>query len=229
MKATDREERVSAMDAMGKLYQAYWYPLYAFVRRKGWREEEAQDQTQIFFQRLIEQDFRAQADKERGKLRTFLLTALQRQLANAAEAAQARKRGGGQEFVSLDMTDAEGRYQIDPADASATPEMVFDKAWAMLMLETAVDRLGSNLPPEEFAALKPMLTMNSKTETSYAEISAKLGITEESVRQKVSRLRKRLPIELRTVVTDSLQNPTDEAVDEEIACLRAALRGDSVN
>lgn len=222
--ARGSRERQTALNALGDFYTAYWYPLYAFARRKGWREEDARDQTQIFFQRLMEDDLLGGADPSRGRLRTFLLLCFQSQLSHAAEAAAAQKRGGGREILSLEMETAEGRYQVDAVDPAATPEMVFDYAWARMMIQAAIERVGESYDAAEFKVLRPFLTGGPETDVSYADASQSLNITEDNARQKVSRLAKRLPQALRAVVRESLSDPTEEVLDQELASLRAALR-----
>ncbi|MDZ4401916.1 hypothetical protein [Prosthecobacter sp.] len=222
--ARGSRERQTAMRALGDFYTAYWYPLYAFARRKGWREEDARDQTQIFFQRLMENDLLDNADPARGRLRTFLLLSFQSQLSHAAEAAAAQKRGGGREILSLELETAEGRYQVDAIDSAATPEMVFDQAWARMMIQAAVDRVGEGAAATEFSVLRPFLTGGSPKDLSYADAAQALNITEDNTRQKISRLARRLPQALRDVVRESLTDPADELVNQEITSLRAALR-----
>lgn len=223
--ARGSRERQTALHALGEFYTAYWYPLYAFARRKGWREEDARDQTQIFFQRLMEDDLLANADRERGKLRTFLLVSFQSQLSHAAAAAVAKKRGGDQPILSLDLETAEGRYQIEAADPGATPEAVYDQAWAHMMIQAAINRLGEGSDRTEFQILRPFITSGPGKDTNYAGVAVALNTTEENVRQKVSRYMKRLAQALRDVVRESLSDPTPEAIEQELTSLRAALRG----
>src|SRR5688572_32879182 len=123
-----------ARRALEELCRTYWYPLYAYVRRSGKSPEEAEDLTQEFFARLLEKDLFAQADRERGRFRTFLLTALQRFLANEWHRSQAQKRGGGVSIVSIDASHAEERYHAEPADAS-TPERLYERRWALTLLD----------------------------------------------------------------------------------------------
>lgn len=222
-RACGARERHTALHALGEIYTAYWYPLYAFARRLGWREEDARDQTQDFFVRMVEGGMLERADRERGRLRTFLLMSFRSQLSHAVEGARAAKRGGGASVVSLDLEEAEGRYRAEWADSAATPEKVFDYTWARMMIGLAVDRLAAGRDPGEFKVLMP-LVMAAADGGSYPDTARLLGVSEETVRQRISRLRKRLPESLREVVRDSLAEATPEAVDDEIASLREALR-----
>src|SRR6185503_3117238 len=135
-----RHDSTRAHAALSHLCQTYWYPLYAFVRRQGHSAHDAQDLTQEFFARLLAKNYLAVADRERGKFRSFLLAALKHFLANEWNRAQAAKRGGGCEIISLNDDEAEHRYALEPADQS-TAEKVFERRWAMTLLEQAVARL----------------------------------------------------------------------------------------
>src|SRR5882672_9484453 len=123
-----------AAEALAQLCRTYWYPLYAFIRRQGIDAEEAQDLTQAFFARLLERNFIAAAVEEKGRFRSFLLVALKRFLINERERRQAQKRGGGQAILSLDDTEAEGRYRLEPAD-ELTPERIYERRWAIALLD----------------------------------------------------------------------------------------------
>lgn len=224
-RARGSRERQTALHALAEFYTAYWFPLYAFARRTGWREEDARDQTQIFFERLMEEDLLDKADRERGKLRTFLLWSFRSQLSHAAEAAVAAKRGGKQPILSLDLENAEGQYQLEAVDPGATPEAVFDLMWAHMMIQSAITRLGEGSDPMEFQVLLPFITSGPGKETNYVEAAVTLNTSEANVRQKVSRYMKRLAQALRDVVCESLSDPTPEAIEQELTSLRAALRG----
>ena len=129
-----------AREALASLCQSYWYPLYAFIRRQGNTPDAAQDMTQEFFTRLLEKDFLAAVDREKGKFRSFLVAACRHFLANERDRARALKRGGGRELLSLDFHCADERYRHEPA-LTLTPEKLFDRRWAMTMLEQVVARL----------------------------------------------------------------------------------------
>src|SRR6266571_5185734 len=135
-----------AEEALEKLCRAYWYPLYAYVRRQGFSPEDAQDLTQEFFARFLQKKSFRRADRERGKFRTFLLTSLQHFLAHEWERARAQKRGGGQPLLPWDERSAESRYQLD-ATPDLAPDQVFDQRWALTLFQQALTRLH-----QEFAA-----------------------------------------------------------------------------
>src|SRR6266480_4932939 len=131
----------AAQDALERLCRAYWFPLYAFVRRVGNSPADAQDLTQGFFTYLLEHHLVAKADPQAGRFRSFLLGSLKHFLAHEHERATALKRGGGQPVLSLDQFDPEERYALEPAAAAATPDAIFDQRWALLQVENALSRL----------------------------------------------------------------------------------------
>ena len=126
--------------ALEELCRTYWYPLYAYVRRRGHAKEDAEDLTQAFFARFLEKNYLGGLAAERGKFRAFLLASLKHFLANEWDKAQRQKRGGGAPHLSLDWQDADGRFHLDPPDP-ATPEQIFDREWALALLERVVQRL----------------------------------------------------------------------------------------
>ena len=135
-----RGDSTQARVALAKLCQTYWYPLYVFVRRRGLSSEDAEDLVQGFFARLIEKDYLKKVDSERGKFRSFLLTALKGFLANEWDRANCQKRGGGRQIVSLDAKTTESRYVAEPMD-EATPEKAFERRWAITVLDQVLNRL----------------------------------------------------------------------------------------
>ena len=145
----------------GRLCESYWFPLYAFVRRAGYSAEDAQDLTQEFFVRLLTQALLDQVDPRKGKFRSFLLAAMKHFLADQWDRAHAQKRGGGQTVVSFDSLDAETRYRLEPA-SDLTPEKMFEKQWALSLLEQVLSRLQAEMAAEGksalFDALKCTLT-----------------------------------------------------------------------
>lgn len=209
-----------AAPALGKLCTAYWYPIYAFVRRQGRNAHDAQDLTQGFFAELIERESLAGVVKERGRFRTWLLAVLKHFLANEWHRSQRQKRGGGTKFVSLD-DEAERRYLAEPVDPH-TAERLFDRAWAL----TLVDRVLSLLEAEwreggkheEFQTLKGALTGER---ASYPELAARLGISEGTTRVTVHRLRNRYRDLLRSEISQTMAFPTD--AEDELRQLFAAL------
>ena len=212
-----------ADEAMAALCATYWYPVYAFVRRRGHDADAASDLTQAFFARLLEKgDLRA-ADRERGRFRTFLLVVCKRFLANEHDRATAAKRGGGRVIASFDARDAEGRYHREPIH-DLTPEAIFERRWASTLLDAVFDRIRGEFDragkAEQFEALKATLTGDSQARP-YAEVAERLGMTEGAVQAAAHRLRKRFREEVRAAVAETLDDPAD--LDDEIRDLFAAL------
>jgi RNA polymerase sigma factor (sigma-70 family) len=208
--------------ALADLCRVYWYPVYAYVRRRGHDHHAAQDLTQAFFARLLEKNDLAAADRSRGRFRSFLLAACQHFLANRRDYETARKRGGGRAHVPLDFADADGRYSREPAHDD-TPERLFDRQWALGLLDRAVAELRAEYEGSGrgklFDALKECLAGGA--EVPYAELADRLGMTEGAVKVAVHRLRQRYRDRLRAVIADTVAKPED--VDDEIRDLFTAL------
>ena len=224
LRAADSQASHST-EALEQLCAAYWYPLYAFVRASGHGAEEARDLTQEFFARLLEKKWLADADPQRGRFRTFLLTAMKHFLTNEWHRTQTAKRGGGCESIALDALDAEERYALEPRD-NATPEALFQRRWAATLIARGQDRLRDEMiavgEGEQFAALEPALA-GERTAQGYQEIAARFGVTENTVKSWVLRLRRRFRILLLDEIAQTLsegQNPEDELPE-----LLAALGG----
>jgi DNA-directed RNA polymerase specialized sigma24 family protein len=220
-----QSEAVGSQAALGELYRIYWYSLYGYVRRRGHAPEEAQDLTQGFFLHLLEHKTLARADPLKGKFRSFLLGSLQNYLSTEADRARCLKRGGGVEFVALDMQDAEDRYRSEPVDA-LTPEKVFAARWAMALLGEAMNRLrreyatGHNVAT--FEALKAFLDVgNSKEPPTYEQAAAVLQASGAAVKTLIHRLRKQYTALVREEIGRTVSNPAD--VDAEIHELCEAL------
>jgi RNA polymerase sigma-70 factor (ECF subfamily) len=182
-----------AATALETLCRAYWYPLYAFVRRRGHSPADAQDLTQEFFAQLLEHNWVARADRQKGRFRSFLLMALKRFLAKEWEKARTLKRGGQVRFVPLQLDTAETRYSRELAD-TRTPEQTFEKQWALALLESVLSRLRDDYARDGkgalFHALEPCLIGRRETQP-YAALAEQLGMTEGAVKMAVSRLRER--------------------------------------
>ena len=207
--------------ALEKLCNAYWPPLYAFLRRSGHSAHEAQDLTQGFFERLLERNFIAAADRERGRFRSFLLTALKHYVANDWQARHAQKRGGKHHVISFDQESAEGRYCLEPAD-HLTPELLFDRHWAWTVVERVMNRLNAEYAlenPALFNELKAFLT--AKQPVRHAEIAAHHGITANAVGVAIYRLRQKYAKLLRDEIAQTVHNPAE--VEDEIRYLISAL------
>jgi RNA polymerase sigma-70 factor (ECF subfamily) len=213
-----------AEDALAQLCRTYWYPLYAFVRRQGRGPEEAQDLTQEFFARLLAKDYLALADPARGRFRSFLLASLKNFLAESHRHATRLKRGGGQTVVSWDDMTAEQRYLAEPRDES-TAEALYEQRWALTLLETALARLGAELASAGkarlFAELRGQL-WGEPPVASYAELSARLGLSEGAVKVTVHRLRLRFRELLREEVAHTVTSA--EEIDEELRHLITVVR-----
>lgn len=216
----------AAQDALERLCRAYWYPLYAFVRRLGHSPADAQDLTQGFFAYLLEHHLVARADRQAGRFRSFLLGSLKHFLAHEHERATALKRGGGQPVLSLDQFDPEERYALEPADA-ATPETIFDQRWARQQIENALSRLRAEYASSGRGPLFDLLkdyVWGDQNALSLAEIAGRLELTEEAVKKSVQRLHQRFRESLRAEVAQTVATP--DQIDEELRHLRGALSAD---
>jgi RNA polymerase sigma factor (sigma-70 family) len=221
--AAGRGGSPEARAALAVLCQAYWYPLYAYARRRLASADDAQDLTQEFFARLLEKDYLAAADPRRGKFRSFLLAAFKHFLAREHERAAAQKRGGGRRPLPLDFPDGERRYRHEPADPT-TPETLFERRWALTLLEQVLARLrqeftGAGKGPL-FEALKGTLTGDGTAEP-YARIGQDLGLSEPVVKTAVHRLRRRYQELLRAEVAQTVASPAE--VEDELRDLFAAV------
>jgi RNA polymerase sigma factor (sigma-70 family) len=214
-----------AREALSSLCQAYWYPIYAYVRHRGHTPEQAQDLTQDFFAYILERDLIALADPTRGRFRAFLRTLCARQLADHRDRQNAAKRGGGRSPLPIDPGDAERRYAREPAH-ELTPEKIFDRTWALTLLCRVVERLRREYEDagrsDRFEELLAILTRDPACDP-YAEIARRLGTTEGNVRVAVHRLRRRYGLLLREEIAATVG---DEAqIDDEIRALFSALEG----
>ncbi len=215
----------NAQAALERLCRAYWYPLYAYVRRQGRSVEEAQDLTQEFFARLLQKEYLGHPDPTRGRFRTFLLTALKRFLINEWAKGRMAKRGDGQPAISWDQRGTEMRFLAEPVDQS-TPEKAFEKRWAVTVLEQVLDRLREESiasgKAERFERLKVLL-WGEKGSPPYAEVAAELGLSEGALKVVVHRMRTRYRELLRVEVAHTVARP--EEVDDELRHLIAVISG----
>ena len=216
-------EDARGREALASLCQVYWYPLYAFVRRQGHGPHDAQDLTQEFFVQLLEKEYLGDADRSKGKFRSFLLAALKHFLSKQWARAKTLKRGGGRTLVPLDTLSAEDRYCREPED-NATPERLFERRWAVTLLDRVLTRLSKEYEATGkqamFARLQGCLT-GDRDLLPYAELAAKLGMTEGAVKVAVHRLRQRYRGVLRDEIAQTVADPTE--IDDEIRQLFSAL------
>jgi len=223
--ASASRQEPAARAALAELCERYWYPLYAFVRRRGHESEEAADLTQEFFVRLLESNDLASVDPTRGRFRSFLLAAMTHFIANHWRAERAQKRGGGR-VVSLELNfaDGESQYRQEPAHQE-TAERTYERRWALSVLQLALGQLQAEMETagkgEQFAALRVFLD-DSQT-ASYETAATKLGMTEVAVRVAVHRLKEKYRRHLRAQVSQTVTSGQD--VDEEIRELLSALGG----
>ncbi len=214
-----------AIEALAELCAAYWYPIYALIRRLGHGQTDALDVTQEYFARLLEKPVLAAADQSRGRFRAFLRADCGFFLKDHRDKAGAQKRGGCRPPLSIDARDAEGRYIIEPLD-DLSPDRLFDRAWALTLLERALDRLAADYAASGrrplFERLQGTLPGGTRTEP-LAAIAAELGMTEAAVQQAASRLRKRYREALRGEIAATLDEPTEAAIESEIHDLFDAL------
>lgn len=205
-----------ARQALETLCGAYWFPLYAFVRRQGHSPQDAQDLTQEFFARLLKKEYLKSAEREKGRFRTFLLVALKRFLANEWDRQHAQKRGGFMPIVSIDQELAESRFASEPAH-QLQPDILFDRQWATSLLERTMsllrDEYVTSGRAKLFEFLQACLTKDESA-LPYAEIAARLNLTEAAVKMAVQRLRARYREILREHIADTVSSPED--IEEEI-------------
>jgi RNA polymerase sigma factor (sigma-70 family) len=212
-----------ARESLAALCDAYWYPLYAYIRRRGHDPERARDLTQDFFVRVLERGLLAEADPARGRFRSFLRTVCVHYLANRHDWENAKIRGGGRASLSIDAVDAEGRYSRELAD-EMSPDRIFDRSWALTLLERVLGQLRREYDEAgkaaTFEALEGGLA-GGPEDVSYATIAARLGTTAGAARVAAHRLRRRYGELLRREIASTIDDPAE--VDDEIRDLFAAL------
>jgi RNA polymerase sigma factor (sigma-70 family) len=220
-----RADEAAGQHALSQLCQIYWYPLYAFVRRRGYDTDDAQDLTQEFLTRLIERRSLNFVDPEKGRFRSFLLASLKNFLVNEWTRSQRQKRGGGRALISLDEQHPEARYQTEPVD-TLTPERIYDRTWAATLLEHVLSQLerecADNGKADLFEELKPLLC-GEKASATYSDIAARHGISEGAVKMTVLRLRQRYAALLRAQIAHTVETPGE--IEEEIRHLLAITAG----
>ena len=209
--------------ALERLCRAYWYPLYAYVRRRGFRPQDAEDLTQSFFTRLLEKNYLADADRSRGRFRTFLLAALGHFLADEWDKSQSQKRGGGVTLLSFDAEMAEKNYHLEPVD-HLDPQTLFERRWVSTLFTRVLDRLEQEHRDtgrsELFDTLKNFLT-GERDDTSYATAARRLNLTENAVKQAAHRLRRRYREIFRDEIAQTLADPGE--LDDEVRHILAVI------
>jgi RNA polymerase sigma factor (sigma-70 family) len=220
--ARDRDAP-EAQQALSHLCESYWYPLYAYIRRRGRTADEAADLTQEFFARLLESDFFGAADPAKGRFRAFLLASCKNFLANEHDRAGAQKRGGGRSLVSINVGSAEGRYSREPSH-DLTPEKLFERRWAVTLLDHALAQLRKEFTDKgkeaHFDQLRVYL-VGERGGPSHGKAADELGMTAGAVKVAVHRMRQRYRELLREEIAQTVEGP--EQIDEEIRQLFAAL------
>lgn len=216
----------AARRALATICEAYWYPIYAYIRRQGQGPDDAQDVAQSFFAMLIEREDLAKIEVSRGRFRSFLLAAAKNFLLNDVVHRSAKKRGAGQPTLSLEFDDAEQRYRHEPCDPD-TPEQLFDRQWALLLIGRSLDDLRREWQAAgktaEFDLLKECL-MGEPPDGGYEALAAKLDSNPNATRVAVHRLRRRFRQRLREAIADTVASETE--VDAEIHyLLKAVSRG----
>ena len=214
-----------AREALEKLAQSYWYPLYAFLRRRGTDSEEARDLVQGLFVLLLERQDLAAVAPEKGRFRAFLLASLKHHLFNERARQMALKRGGGRVLLQIDAAAADSRYACEPAHAE-TPEKLYDQSWASSVLERALGRVAEAYrqrgQAELFGRLQPLLARGAEA-PPREELAAELGLSEGALKVAVHRLRRRFRAELRSEIAETVAEPGQ--VEDEIRHLFDALGG----
>jgi DNA-directed RNA polymerase specialized sigma24 family protein len=210
-----------ARSALVFLCENYWYPLYAYLRRRGYPADEAQDLTQGFFMRVLEGRYLDRADQEKGRFRSFILTSLKFFVADEKDRDRAQKRGGGT-VVPLEFSSGEQRYQREPAH-DETPERIFERRWALTVLDRVVEKLRDEFVqhgrPEHFARLKAFLL--GQSDAPYAALAGEMNTSEGGLKVAIHRLRKRYRELFRQEIADTVADPAE--VESELRYLAAAL------
>lgn len=225
--AASQPDSPEARAALASLCETYWYPVYAFLRRRGYDRDRSKDLTQELFAQLIEKRSFEVADKERGRFRSFLLACLRHLLSHEYKKEHAAKRGGEYTFVPLDEVLAENRYGAEPADDNMSPEKLFERRWALTLLDQAMEDLKREYVDsgrsQQFDALHPLIAGASDSSATYAEVAARLNLNENAARQAAFRMRTRFGDLLRSKVAFTVASP--EELEAELMQFRLALRG----
>jgi RNA polymerase sigma-70 factor (ECF subfamily) len=221
--AAGQRHTPQADGALEELCQTYWFPLYAYVRRRGHAKADAEDLVQTFFAKLLAKNFLANLDSEKGKFRAFLLAALKHFLANEWDKSQAQKRGGGAAHFALDWQTADTKFQV-AATSEPSPDKAFDREWALALLAKVIERLQKECAADGkeklFEQLKTFL-MAGGGDSAQAEVAKSIGMEEGAVRVAIHRLRKRYRVLLRDEIAHTLSD--DAMVEAEMRALFGAF------
>jgi len=219
--AAANPQRKDARAALVSLCEGYWYPLYAYVRRRGYPPDQAQDLTQEFFVRVVEGRYLDRAEPEKGRFRSFMLTSLKFFVADEGDRRRAHKRGGGA-VLPLELSSGEDRYQREPGH-DETPERIFERRWALSVIDRVVERLRNEFVqhgrPEHFEQLKMFLL--GKSDAPYATLAREMNTSEGALKVAIHRLRKRYRELFRHEIADTVADPGE--VESELRFLAAAL------
>ena len=214
-------QRKEARSALVSLCELYWYPLYAYLRRRGYPAEQAQDLTQEFFVRVLEGRYLDRADPAKGRFRSFILTSLKFFVADEQERQRARKRGGGM-LVPLEFSSGEERYQREPVH-DETPERIFERRWALSLLDLVIQKLRDEFVhhgrPDHFEQLKVFLL--GQADAPYAALAREMNTSEGALKVAIHRLRKRYRELFRQEIADTVADPAE--VESELRYLAAVL------
>ncbi len=223
--AAQADNPARARDALEKLCTVYWYPLYAFLRRRGQQPADAEDLVQGFIAHLLERQFFQAADPDKGRFRAYLLISLNHFLADAADWAGRLKRGNGRPLLSLDAGVAERRYAREPA-GDANPEQLFERRWALTLLDTVLQRLETEAAEsgrtDLFRQIKGVL-LGDRGRVTYAELAPQLGMSEAALTMTVHRLRRRYRELVREAIAHTVSRPVE--IEEEMQHLFRVLGG----
>lgn len=223
LRSDDVTDHSPQKESLQVLCQSYWFPLYAYLRRKGYGAEDAQDLTQDFLFSLIEKDFLKVVDPKKGRFRWFMMHAIGKFAASWTAAQSAQKRGGGRQFFSLEFESGEKKYQNEPLE-QATPETLFDRQWALAILHQALENLESGYTEDGktrfFETLKVFILPGTQVQ-SYADAAEELGLSDTAVKVAIHRLRQKYQQAVRDIVMETIEDPNE--IDAEIDQLLTAL------
>lgn len=217
--AANTGDSAAMAQALSRLCEAYWYPIYVHIRARGFDSDAARDLTQGFFVRVLERDYFSGISQDKGRFRSFLQACVNHFLSNERDYASAAKRGAGIAALSLDFQSAEDRYSQEPTGGTP-PDLVFERQWAYDLLDRTLERLRRESAHPQFALLQPFLTGDAER-GAYEKVAAAMGLTEGALKVAVHRLRKRYGAALRAEIGETVADPAE--IEEEIRYLLGVL------